>query len=275
MGKAPRRLLASAVFALASVLTPLFTVGPPAALGLLAMCSLLAPFRWLDLARDRRTHSGWVRVWLFVSPFDVRRVVPTPRRLDPARVAQVLGFALLFFVALTAVEHVGPPSRAGQWALRWLAGAVVVYAMVDCTAGLVSLGYEAAGLRIPEIHRAPILSTTLAEFWGERWNRSVHGILDQHCFRPLARRRLARAGVVAAFVASAALHAWLIVVSLRDGWWTAGMFAFFVVQGLLVLLERALRVARWRPAAGRIWTAAWMLVTTPLFVEPVLLVFGV
>ena len=69
-----------------------------------------------------------------------------------------------------------------------------------------------------------------AEFWGERWNRTVGEWLYRFAFRPLARRRRPMLGLAAAFALSALLHAWMFVVALdvRAGF-MAG--AFFLVQG--------------------------------------------
>lgn len=272
--KSPGRAALSAVLALTSFLLAPLGEGPPMARGMLAMAGLLAPIRWVDLIRDRLAQPVWLRMWFFTTPFDVRRVVRAPPQLETRQLAIIVGFWALFGAGLAAAAHVGPPTTPVAWALRWLAGAVVVYAMVDATSRLIALGYRAAGFRIPAMHDNPILSRTLVEFWGERWNRAVHGLLHQHCFQPLARRRRARLGVAAAFVASALLHAWLVGVALRDVRMTAVMTAFFLVQGVLMLLERALGVARWRPALGRAWTIGWMLLTTPMFVEPLLRVFG-
>jgi hypothetical protein len=46
--------------------------------------------------------------------------------------------------------------------------------------------------------------------------------------------------------------------------------AFFFVQPLLILLERRMKVRRWRPAAARGWTLSALAVTCPLIVEPTL-----
>ncbi len=263
------RAIAALCVALLSFLTPLFTAAPPLVLTLMAMFGFLAPIRWLDLWRDRRDHPAWLRVWLFASPFDVRRVVPMPRALERRRLALALVFVLLFAASFAALEQLGPTPGSGPY-LRWLIGAVLVYVMVDGVASLLVVVYHALGLRLPELHRAPILSRSVSEFWSERWNRSVHGILDQHCFRPLARKRRALLGIGAAFVASGLLHAWLVLVPLRDLWLTLSMSGFFLAQGLLVLFERKLGVQRWRPLPGHTWTVGWMVVTTPLFVEPML-----
>ena len=50
--------------------------------------------------------------------------------------------------------------------------------------------------------------------------------------------------------------------------------AFFFVQPLLILLERRMKVRRWRPAAARGWTLSALAVTCPLIVEPMLQIFA-
>jgi hypothetical protein len=51
------------------------------------------------------------------------------------------------------------------------------------------------------------------------------------------------------------------------------MTAFFLIHGLLVLLERLLRQRSWPRWAQRSWTLGWLAISSPLFVEPLLAVF--
>ena len=48
------------------------------------------------------------------------------------------------------------------------------------------------------------------------------------------------------------------------------MAAYFVIHGAGMLLERRLGVGMWRVGARRAWTLAWVLVPSPLFIEPAL-----
>jgi len=52
------------------------------------------------------------------------------------------------------------------------------------------------------------------------------------------------------------------------------MLGFFVVQGLVVVLERVLRVPKWPRPAGHAWVVATMLASSPLFVLPLLQCLG-
>jgi len=118
------------------------------------------------------------------------------------------------------------------------------------------------------------VSRSLVEFWGRRWNREVGRWLYRWCFRPLAQRGAPAAGVAAAFVFSGLFHGLAMFAALDIA--TAGsMFLFFVVQGALVGVERALGVARWRSLPARAWTIGTFLVTMPLFVEPALQLAGI
>mgnify|MGYP003350367823 CR=1 FL=1 len=46
--------------------------------------------------------------------------------------------------------------------------------------------------------------------------------------------------------------------------------ASVLLQVALLLAERGLGVRKWRPLWGRLWTIASLLLTAPLFIEPVL-----
>ena len=46
--------------------------------------------------------------------------------------------------------------------------------------------------------------------------------------------------------------------------------AFFLLQAPIVMLEAKLRSSRWPAPLAHAWTLGWLLVTSPLFVAPVL-----
>jgi D-alanyl-lipoteichoic acid acyltransferase DltB (MBOAT superfamily) len=145
-----------------------------------------------------------------------------------------------------------------------------VYALPETLAAIYRFVFGLAGFELPELHRAPIASASLGEFWGQRWNRTIGAWLRRHCFLPFARRRRPGVGIAVAFVASTALHAWLAGVAVG---WVGGaiMGAYFVVQGALVWLESRVRPG---PIASRAWALLGAGVPAPLFVEPILWAFA-
>jgi hypothetical protein len=94
-------------------------------------------------------------------------------------------------------------------------------------------------------------------------------ILDTECYEPLARHGRVRA-LFAAFIVSGIWHL-LLAYAVLGRWGMSVVWgAFFFVQPLLILLERRMKVRRWRPTAARGWTLWALAVPCPLIVEPTL-----
>jgi hypothetical protein len=258
---------------LAALPLPLAGDGHPAARFVAALGAGWGLARLLDLYLDRRERPAAVRVWQMFSILDTRAFVRARPLFDPR-----LAFACLAFgggAALAfALAHREPPDASPAWTARWAFGLVGVYCVADAAGAFVRFFYRAIGLDSPRIHRTPIASRSLAEFWGDRWNRVVGTWLRGRLFVPFARRGRVGLGVAAAFGVSAALHAYLVLVS-AGARPAAIMGAFFVAQGVLLLVERAMRVAKWPRAAAHAWFLATMIATTPLFVMPGLEALGV
>ena len=253
------------LFGVVALVSPLLL--PPtwvAARMLATAFGVLAFGRSLDLVRRPGGLSFWGRVWLLTALFDVREAQRGRARLD----GRELGWLLVHLVALgLAAFVVFGYASATEWAPRWSCGVILQYAMVESAQSTFLIGYAVVGVELPRVNDYPIASTTLAEFWGRRWNRVVSGWLNDYLFFPLARRRRVALGICAAFAGSTALHFWFAWVPL-DLVGGVMMAAYFVIQGLGMLIERRLGVARWPSVPRRAWTFAWLLLPSPLFIEP-------
>jgi predicted ABC-type sugar transport system permease subunit len=113
----------------------------------------------------------------------------------------------------------------------------------------------------------------VGEFWGQRWNIITSAWHRAFIFWPLARRRCAGVGVFCCFLVSGALHAWPMLVALGP---VAALrtVVFFVLQGVAVLAESRLRIHTWPVALARVWTLVILLASSPLYIDPVLRLFG-
>jgi hypothetical protein len=248
-------------------LSPLLV--PPAWMAarvVLGAFAVLGLGRSLDLVRRPADLSFWGRVWMLIAVFDVREAQRRPPRFDGREAAWLLAHFASFCLAWWVVfVH----ADTSAWLLRWSVGVILVYGLVESVQSVLLLVYAALGIELARVNDYPILSTSLVEFWGRRWNRAVSSWLSDNLFFPLARRRHAALGICAAFAGSTVLHFWFAWVPLDLVGGTM-MAAYFVIHGAAMLLERRLGVVMWRLGARRTWTLAWVLVPSPLFIEPAL-----
>lgn len=238
---------------------------------LLAVAGFGLLMRIVDLRGDRRSWSFGARLWLCSALVDVREAGAATPRLDPRRLLAVVAHSGLaavgWWLSHGAVEHVSGP---GTWLLRYGGGVTLIYGVADAACGAVVVAYAALGVRIPLQHRAPILATSVGRFWSRHYNLNVSAWLGRHFHRPAAKRGRARAGLIAAFGASTLVHIWVAWVPL-DAAMALSMGGFFVISGAIVVVERSWQgFARLPTLARRAWTVGWLLLSSPLFVEPFL-----
>jgi hypothetical protein len=233
--------------------------------------TILAVFRNLDIYRGGRGLDAWQRAFHLVGIVDSRRLVRRAPRFVRSCWLRVTVFGVLtaIFTWMLAASHA--PPGATHRVLRWVGAAVWAYTSIET---LVAGGRALAGLvgiGLPRLHDDPILSRTLREFWGRRWNLSVRCMLHEHCFLPLVTRFGISIAVMGTFVASSLIHFWLAFAAVGTCL-AASMASYFLVQGALVLLESRLGVSQYPVAGQRAWTAACLLLPLPLLLEPLLAV---
>jgi hypothetical protein len=272
-GSRIRRLTALALASAALGLPFWLPIHTPVLRALVGGALALFYFRMIDLVRERRALGPGSRLWLALAFFDTRRAKKTAARMDFLALTRHLAGTLVALVALYIATQIAPHLNGHHAQLvRWLSGAVFVYAGVEALAASVFALYRPLGILPPQLHDNPIFSRSVQEFWSRRWNRTVSAWLDTHCFRPLARRRLPTLGLIAAFAVSGALHGYPIWAGL--GLSPAVLITgFFLAQAPIVAVERTLTIARWPRVAQRLWTVGLLLLLSPLFVEPVLQLF--
>lgn len=244
---------------------------PVAFVPLRAFCGLVSVallMRATDLLGEKTPRPLSVRLAHSLSVADLRlaaRVEPTfnAKLLADGLARAAIGSLALWFACTTP-----PALEPATVAVRLFLGVIGFYLAFEGIDRTAQALYLLGGMRIEATQNSPILSKTLAEFWGQRWNRIVHRWLAETAFAPFARR-CPKFGLLLAFVLSAGIHL-MIVMPALGGWGAVAMGGFFVMHGLLVMAERFLRVGRWPVAWARIWTLLWIILTTPLFLEPFL-----
>ena len=269
MGAGAYRKIAAALALVLALAFPYCVPAPPALRALLACMGLLAMVKALQIATKPARWASQPRIWHALVPFDIDRTARVAPGLDWPLLIVLAAYALLAFAAGFELAHPLPLTAANWFWFRILMGCALVYCGMEVITGGIRFLHRLAGVDVSPIQRMPILSLSIAEFWSKRWNRSVSGWLNEFVFLPLVRRRRPVLAMIAAFAASAALHAWMFFVA--AGGQAALMVAtFFLLQAALVLVESRLHIARWPSAVRRVWTLGLLFASSPLFVLPVL-----
>ena len=263
---------AAALTAVAASFPLAFCIPPeyPAFRALVALGSLWFTARTTELIRERRPVPALRRIWHALGMVDTLHVSRVAPGLDRPALSRLLICAPLVALGLAGVIYASHLlTGVPRLLARWGSGVVFMYAGVEVAVSTIILFYGALGVDPRPLHDDPIRSRTLTEFWSRRWNRAVHRFLKQTFFAPVARRGYITLGLVLAFAVSGFIH-FAFMVPAVGLFWAGMMGSFFLLQLPLLWAERALGVVRWRAPLARTWTLGLLLLSAPLFVEPVL-----
>jgi len=204
--------------------------------------AIFAVLKWMTWwkARTRVAHSAgrsiaylvaWpgmdAEAFLYIGKRPAR---PKAREWLWATLKASLGVALVWMVARRIPEQ--------QSLLRgWIGLFGLIFMLHFGSFHLIALFWQTVGVEAQPIMSKPILSKTLSEFWGKRWNLGFRQLAHDLIFRPLHKRvGVATAGLLV-FVASGLIHDLVISLPARGGY--GFPTGYFVLQGLGVTLERS------------------------------------
>jgi hypothetical protein len=217
---------------------------------------LAAPLSW-----SRRT-LGW---WLAWPGMDARRFMTTSRGAAPTAAAKewlVAAAKTIFGAVLFAL---GAKASAAGWFLfgGWI-GMIGFVIAIHCGAfHLLSCVWRSRGVDAPPIMDRPLVSQSVAEFWGRRWNRAFRDVGYFAVFRPLAPRWGVEFASFAVFVISGLVHEVAITLPAGSGFGLPTVY--FLIQGAALRFERSrlgARVGLGRNWRGRVF--ALVSITAPL-----------
>lgn len=272
------RRFAAPALALASLVVPWLAPSGSVLRAAVALQLLWACTKVFDMVREREPRPPLFRwLWMLV-PHDLRRDGYSRSGARPelrlGLLASTLAALGVGYASLHVAVFVAPTlaPTAGVF-VRYGAGILVCYFGVEGALRGFEFLERWLGLRPPVLHQHPILSLSLAEFWGRRWNRVVGHWLFTAWYRPLAARGRPMLALLAAFVGSALLHLYFTWAAIGFGW-SLMIASFFLLQVPLLWLEAALGQARWPRPLRRAWTLSCLVLTSPLFVAPTLVTLG-
>jgi len=128
---------------------------------------------------------------------------------------------------------------------------------------LIALFWQSTGICADPIMSKPILSRSLSEFWGKRWNLGFRQLAHEFVFRPLHKRTGPAVAGLLVFVVSGLIHDLVISLPAHGGYGLPT--GYFVLQGAGVLFERSLghQFGLQRALPGRIF--AIVVTAAPAF----------
>ena len=145
--------------------------------------------------------------------------------------AKMIAGALIIWIAALGAFGVSPLLTG------WLGMIGIVLFLHFGLFNLLALSWQAIGINAQPIMRAPLLATSLAQFWGKRWNTAFHTLAHDLVFRPLVLRWGATGAGIVVFLISGLIHESVISLPARGGFGLPT--AYFAVQSLGVLVERS------------------------------------
>lgn len=211
------------------------------------------------LSWPRHISVGAQLIYLFAWPgMDSSVLQRGPRTLAPAiewlsALAKTLfGISLLWIL----------PRHLPVWAQGWSGMFGLIFVLHFGIFHLIALLLRANGYAVRRIMNAPLLATSIADFWGKRWNMAFRDLAHSNVFSRLAMKFGAATAIVATFFFSGLLHEIVISLPVMRGF--GGPTLYFVIQALGMLIER-------RALKSRAFTLLVVLLPAPLlFHEPLL-----
>ncbi|TWU12447.1 hypothetical protein CA54_12710 [Symmachiella macrocystis] len=235
--------------------------------------SIYAGLKWLSYSKYVENHVCTVRRaigYLVAWPgMDAKSFLSTSRNVAPphprewcAAVAKTVIGCALIGIAVALVDW-------NIWVAGWMGMVGITLALHFGVFHLLSTAWRQAGIDACPIMHAPLLATSLNNFWGKRWNLAFRDLAHTYVFRMCVGRWGIAAATMAVFVVSGVIHDVVISLPARAGYGLPTLY--FVVQGAGVMFERS-RLGKHlglrHGAVGRIYCAALILAPVGLLFHP-------
>jgi predicted DCC family thiol-disulfide oxidoreductase YuxK len=229
------------------------------------------PLLLIGMLPFRNHLPNWVFMWLFVTAMFAGCKWLTWQRAQtrkhPATTKRTLGYLFTWpgmdaKSFLTGRHNQQPP--LSEWLLatgRFLAGIALLWLAAHATFTtnsianawlgmfgltlllhfgsfhLVALAWQHVGVPANPLMQSPATASSLAAFWGVRWNTAFNKLVHDLAFRPLARQIGIAWATMGVFAISGIIHELAISFPARGGYGLP--LGYFILQGLGVLIERS------------------------------------
>ena len=191
----------------------------------------------------------------------------------------VAGFIFIAIAHGIVALHLNPDLTYISVSASLLVGLSLIlhFGLLSISAGM----WRLHGANTYLLFRQPAKALSLNEFWSKRWNIAFSEMTSVAIFRPLKNRIGAPMALMLAFAFSGLLHELALSVPVNSGYGLPMLY--FIIQGLLVLLERVLinNNASFlkNKSIAHLWVFFWLVIPMPLlfheqFIKQVVWVLG-
>jgi hypothetical protein len=211
-------------------------------------------------------HLAYVLAWpgLDADAFLAGRAERAPTNIEWIRGVRNLAAGVILFYGVARAVAPASPYFAG-----WVGMVGIVLVLHFGLFDLLSSAWRQAGVDARPLMNRPILSVSLGEFWGRRWNTAFRDLTHRFLFRPMTRRFGAREGIAVGFLFSGVVHD--VVISLPAGGGYGGPTVFFVLQAVGMFLERSragATIGLARGVRGWMFTMLLLMLPAPVLFHP-------
>jgi hypothetical protein len=201
--------------------------------------AIFAGCKWLTWRRTTSNAPVWVHLaflvgwpgldapaFLSAAPIPAKKR-PTPAEWLFAAAKTIVGIGLLM---LSTVLR--------EWVMvrGWVGMVGLIFVLHFGTFHLLSCFWRSVGRDAKPLMIWPVLSRSLSEFWGRRWNTAFRDLTHRFLFAPLSSRVGPKWAVAVGFVFSGVVHD--VVISIPAGGGYGWPTLYFLIQGGGLLLER-------------------------------------
>jgi hypothetical protein len=139
---------------------------------------------------------------------------------------------------------------------------ILHFGLLSISAGM----WRFSGVNTYFLFKEPAEATSLAEFWSKRWNLAFSEMTSITIFRPLRNKTGGAIALMLAFMFSGLLHELALSVPVNSGYCLP--LLYFIIQGALVLIEKALSshniLFLKNKIIARLWVFFWLVAPMPL-----------
>jgi hypothetical protein len=143
---------------------------------------------------------------------------------------------------------------------------ILHFGLLSISAGM----WRFSGVNTYLLFRQPAKAMSLTEFWSKRWNIAFSEMTSVAIFRPLKHKIGPAAALMLSFIFSGLLHELALSLPVNSGYGLP--LLYFIIQGVMVLLEKALISHNIKflqnKIMARIWVFFWLVVPMPLLFHP-------